>query len=292
MWPISKRAHTWATNISSPMPRKELPGKGGLLPCLLALFLLLGGDALPAPEEAMGKPLPDVVESLRLQLAEARELAAQLKEEAAQAAKTAGERERELAELRGQYATLLLETDRLAKDLVRQDLEAAHLIREAEGEKNQEPDAVLMLNAMAECRRLLQEAQEAWERYQKASMAALEAAQASEALRDSLEKQGGELEGRMAEAREALGLATLPQLVASSGSTAVLQIDQAAQLVLLDQGSLHGLREGQVLYLSRNGESLVRLKVAIVRPLRAVAIPIAGKLEALAPGTLLRRETP
>ncbi|MGN0867033.1 MAG: hypothetical protein ACI4SG_05095 [Oligosphaeraceae bacterium] len=266
--------------------RRTSPG----LPLLLAL-LLLPGMASPIPLRGQDAP-GEAVQDLRLQLAESRELNAQLREENAQLRRQAREQEKELADLRREYATLLLETDRLAGQLARQDLAAAHLVREAESDSPGEPDALLMLAAMGECRRLLQDLQKAWERQQEAMDAALEATQASKALRLPLERQREELRNGWEETLKALGLATLPRLQASAGSAAVLQIDQATQLVLLDQGSLHGLREGQVLLFQREGQSLARLKIALVRPLRAVAFPLEGKLDQLAPGTLLRRETP
>ncbi len=290
MWPICEKEPIWGMNISStmtrPRTRPRLPG----LPLLLALLLLPGVASLPLLQ---GEEAPsDVAQNLSIQLAESRELNAQLREEVEQLRQQGRERERELAELRREYATLLLETDRLAGQLARQDLAAAHLIREGEKDAPEEPDALLMLSALGECRRLLQELQKAWERHQEAVDAALEATQASQALRIPLERQREELQAHWEKALKALGLATLPQLQASTGSTAVLQIDQATQLVLLDQGSLHGLREGQSLLFQREGHPLIRLKIALVRPLRAVAFPLEGKVEQLAPGTLLRRETP
>ena len=276
-------------SISLPMTnRRSLP-----LAALAFLLAFLPWAGQGTGHTAWGQEAPpEAVQNLRLQLAEIRELNAQLREESDQLRRQGQEQEKELEELRRAYATLLLETDRLAARLAKQDLAAAHLIREAEKDTAEEPDALMMLSAMGECRRLLQELQKAWERQQEAMDAALEATQASQALRLPLERQQEELRKKWEETLKALGLATLPQLQASTGSAAILQIDQATQLILLDQGTLHGLREGQILLFQREGQTLARLKIALVRPLRAVAFLQEGKLDQLAPGTLLRREAP
>lgn len=251
---------------------------------LLALLLAWG---LSAQEEAV--PVP--AEVLRIRLEESRQALAQCQAERQQLQETLELREQELAGLRRDYATILMDSDRLARTLVAQDLKAAHLLREAENGQAEAPDAVEMLAVLGDCRRLLLGLQEAWNKNRDAASAALEAAQASQTLRDQVGDGAEEVRKRLEECLAVVGLAAQVQALAV-GSSAVLQVEPGPRLVLLDQGRLHGLREGSLLQWKRGGETLATLEVVLVRPTRAVAIPKEGDIRNLPPGTLLHRVAP
>lgn len=251
-------------------------------PILLALLLAwtLCAQEDPAPAEV-----------LRIRLEESRQALAQCQAERQQLQETLKLREQELAGLRRDYASVLMDSDRLARTLVAQDLKAAHLLREAGSAQAQAPDAVGMLAVLGDCRRLLLELQEAWSKNRDAASAALEAAQASQVLRDQVGDGAEEVRKRLEKCLAAVGLAAQGQILAI-GSSAVLQVDPGTRLVLLDQGSLHGLREGSLLQWKRGGETLATLEVVLVRPARAVAVPKEGDIRALPPGALLHRVAP
>ncbi len=252
-------------------------------PVILLAFLL--SWSLCAQEEAAP------AEVLRMQLEESRQALAQCQTERQQLQETLKLREQELAGLRRDYATILMDSDRLARSLVAQDLKAAHLLREAENAQSEAPDAVEMLAVLADCRRLLLELQETCNKNRDAASAALEAAQASQPLKDKVQDSAQEVRKQLEECLAVVGLASQDQDLAI-GSCAVLQVDPETQLALLDQGSLHGLREGSLLQWKRGEETLATLEVVLVHPTRAAAVPKDGDIRTLPPGTLLHRITP
>lgn len=252
-------------------------------PVILLAFLLAWG--LRAQDAAAP------AEVLRMQLEESRQALAQCQAERQQLQETLALQEQELAGLRRDYATILMDSDRLARSLAAQDLKAAHLLREADNAQDESPDAVEMLAVLGDCRRLLLDLQETCKKNRDAASAALEAAQASQPLKDKVQDSAEEVRKQLEQCLGVVGLAAQGQALAI-GSCAVLQVDPETQLALLDQGSLHGLREGSLLQWKRGEETLATLEVVLVRPTRAAAIPKDGKIQTLPPGTLLHRVAP
>jgi hypothetical protein len=66
----------------------------------------------------------------------------------------------------------------------------------------------------------------------------------------------------------------------------VIAVDDKLQTVVLDVGYANGVRCGLLLW-SGKGDA-VRLKVIETRPFISAAVVVKGKLEDLAPGTVVR----
>ncbi len=230
------------------------------------------------------------VESLRQRLTEARELHVQFQEEKLQLEREKASLERELASLRKQYATLLLENDKNAQFQTELDLAAIHLIKGAENGELGEGDAARMVELLGHCLARLREVEKIGAALEDTIVAALDASGASQALREPVEKSLAAFRESLEAALSEIGLASTPDAEASSGSCAILRLDNVTQIAILDQGSLHGIRLGQEFTLRRDGQVLARLKVVQLRPRHAAAALTSGDFQSLAYGALLHKE--
>ena len=87
-----------------------------------------------------------------------------------------------------------------------------------------------------------------------------------------------------------MDLATADVATVVTGSCAILRLDAAAQLVILDQGTLQGIRVNQELTLQQEEAIVARLKVVVARPFHAAAVVVEGDFQTLTVGALLHRE--
>ncbi len=251
------------------------------LPILVVLILCLG----------WGNAVADELEELRLQLMEAKELVAQVREEAALAERERQEKERQIVELRSRYASLLMATDQALENWSRMELSAAHLVRNAEGEETESNnEAALMLEVLGVCRRRLSELANRMTVHQETLRAILEAANASEVIRSQAEQSLENLSTALEECLVPMDLATAEVATVVTGSCAILRLDAAAQLVILDQGTLQGIRVNQELTLQQEEVIVARLKVVVARPFHAAAVVVEGDFQTLTVGALLHRE--
>ncbi|MCQ2397417.1 MAG: hypothetical protein MJ106_06955 [Lentisphaeria bacterium] len=234
--------------------------------------------------------LPTDVEMLRQELTEAREVAAMRGEENERLAAEKAVLEKELAEMRSRYASLLLETDQLVKKSMEVDLEAAALVRGDDKKDDGIVEAGKMLEILGFCRKKISEFASALNGHRETMNAIMDAIQASEATREQASKSLLALEKKLDECLEILELSTNQGMFANSESCAVLRLDTATQIAIIDQGSLHGIRQGQNLVMERENVSVATLKTVIVRPRYSAAILTEGDFNALACGALLHKK--
>lgn len=249
---------------------------------IIGLLLLFAGVCVA--------DVPVDVEVLRQELTEAREVAAMRAEENERLTAEKAELERELSEMRRRYASLLLATDQTSLKAMEIDLEAAALVRGAD-EKPSEgvSETGRMLEILAHCRRKVAELSGAMGTHRETIGAILDAAKASNALREQANKSLDATAGSLDDCLETLELATNRELLQTSGSCAVLRLDPATNLAILDQGSLHGIRTGQEFGFQRDNEMAARLKAVVVRPRFTAAILTEGDFNSLAYGVLLKK---
>ena len=233
----------------------------------------------------------DAVSELRQQLLEARVALESFQERSRDLENQLAEKDAELEHLRSRYAELLVSTDQATDELARLEISAAHLIGQAEnpGGKN-DGAAVELLDALALVQRRLLELSDALQRHEKSITAVLDACQPSQPLRQTVEAGLGELTEKMSAVLQPVTLATTPHQVSDQLSAALLRLDSQTHIAVIDQGFLNGVRVGMTFALTREGATLVRLKVIESRALCSAVMLVQGDFRSLAPGMLLQRE--
>lgn len=230
------------------------------------------------------------VEILRQELTEAREVSAMRREDISRLEGENASLERELDEIRRRYASLLIATDQSAVKAMELDLEASALVRGTEGNADVVSDTRNMLEILGFCRRKISELETAMTAHRENINAILDAIQASDATRDQAAKTLTALKASLDECLEILELSTSQEMIVKSASCAVVKLDATTQIAILDQGSIHGVRQGQELTMQRDGEVVARMKIIIVRPRNSAAVLTEGDFNLLACGALLRKE--
>lgn len=230
------------------------------------------------------------VEILRQELTESREVQTQLREEAERLGADNAALQKELLELRKRYADILLASDELSGKLVATDLAAAQLLRKENDVDLEKSEGARMLEILGYCRGRLQEMGDEMEKHRETVLAALEASQASSAIRQQTEKSLDGVEQRLELCLKPMELATDKTLATTAGSCAILKLDAPTQVVILDQGTLHGLKLGDEFTFQRDNEIAATIKIIAVRPAFAAAILTGGEFNALVYGALLHKK--
>ena len=229
----------------------------------------------------------DAVSELREQLLETRVVLDGFQERIRELEQQLSEKDAELERLRSRYAELLVSTDQATDELARLEISAAHLIGQAENPGGTNIEA---LDTLALVQRRLLELSDTLQRHEKSIAAVLDACQPSQSLRQTVEDGLDELDGKMAAVLQPVTLATAPHEVSGQLSAALLRLDSQTRIAVIDQGFLNGVRVGMTFALTRDGATLVRLKVIESRALCSAVMLVQGDFRSLAPGMLLHRE--
>lgn len=225
--------------------------------------------------------------SLQVQLKEVEMLAESLREENRSLQQAMAAKERELDELRSKYAELILGTDRQISEIAALQLSAAHLVLGAAGDSTgEQTQAAELMDTLALARRKGQLLLETVERHVEKVQAVVETLAPSQAVRKEVDGNLTELRERAQECVAPLML--LDAAATTTSSCSILKSDAATGIVILDRGTLHGVRSGAQFILQRGDKVAARLKVIESRPLHSAAMIVAGEKAAAVPGTLLK----
>jgi len=207
----------------------------------------------------------------------------------------------EYAKLRSQYADLYIKTYKAVKRLRELELRAANLIQSGDGALNaaqtdkSTEDADGTGNEVLEALELILsrqvELQDTLREFTACLNATMDIVQPSEAVKAELDK-------RLEKLRAAVENSTRPLTISSrkDGGTIrscnILSIDEEHGLVIIDKGTIAGMKPGRKLKLeARDGTSEARLVVVDARAEISAAVMLEGELSSLRPGNILQPES-
>ncbi len=196
--------------------------------------------------------------------------------------------ERELEKQRQQYAGLLLKAKQAQDELDAMKARAAVLLldqaKAGDGGGAAEVLAGLAVR-QAEAQKLTQGVRE----FGRCVQMVLDTINAGEALRKEVQAKFAGL------VRTCDRLEALPPLVAGRGGEVgvprecrVLSVNRELGVVVLDAGSSLGMRAGSSWRVMDGEKAAVRLRVVELRPGLSAAVPVEGRLPAIAPGMVVR----
>ena len=189
--------------------------------------------------------------------------------------------------LKSKYAGLYLKTYELLEQLRRMELAGANLIQAGsasvtEMERN---DALEALNlTIGRMTRL----QEAYADFRKVVFSLCEVLQASEAAKGELARHGERMQEAMEAVARPLVMATRRNARGDRLTATVVSVNEEQGLVVLDRGSLAGVRSGRMWFLSgANGVILAKLQTVECRAELCAAVVVEGELARIRPGDVV-----
>ena len=146
--------------------------------------------------------------------------------------------------LRSKYVELYLNSQKVTEELLDLELRAANLLQS----KGSEKDASLNSEALQALELVLSrqvELQDVFLDFQDYLKAMLEVLQPSEAVKDGLLKRNKRLADVIADSMKPLSVAAKRDSQGLSANTAILKVDEELEIVILDKGTLSGVRPGK-----------------------------------------------
>ena len=189
--------------------------------------------------------------------------------------------------LRSKYVELYLNSQKVTEDLLNLELRAANLLQSKDGEKN----ASLNSEALQALELVLSrqvELQDVFLDFQEYLNAMLEVIQPSQAVKDGLLKRNKRLADVIADSMKPLTVVAQRESQGLSANTAILKVDEELEIVILDKGTLSGVRPGKKWRLpGKEGKNEARLVTVDARPEISAAAVVEGNFKALQPGGVL-----
>ena len=190
--------------------------------------------------------------------------------------------------LRSKYVELYLNSQKVMEDLLNLELRAANLLQSKDDGKatNLNSEALQALELVLG-RQV--ELQDAFLDFQEYLNATLEVLQPSQAVKDGLVKRNERLSEAIANSLKPLSVVARKESQSLSANCTILKVDEELEIVILDRGTLSGVRPGKKWRLpGKDGRNEARLVTVDARPEISAASVIEGNFKALQSGLILQ----
>ena len=189
--------------------------------------------------------------------------------------------------LRSRYVELYLTSQKVTEELLNLELRAANLLQSKDGEKasSLNNDALQALELVLRRQVELQDAFTSLQEYLNAIMDML---QPSQAVKEGLEKKSARLSEAIADSIKPLSVVAGREKQALTPNGTILKVDEELEIVILDKGSLTGIRPGKRWRLpGKDGKDEAKLVTVDARPEISAATVVEGSFSALRVGGIL-----
>lgn len=195
---------------------------------------------------------------------------------------------RDYTKLRSKYAELYMETYKAVKNLRSLELTAANLVQKEDGKDSGRDEAIEAMELVLSRQIELQNALKSYQDYLSAAMDVL---QPSEAVKSELDKRGKNLADAVDNCMKPLTSLVLKGGTGEHNSCSVVSINEELELVILDKGTLHGIKTGSKWKLmGLEGETLAKLQTVDARPEISAAVVMEGTLGVIRTGSVLVKD--
>ncbi len=199
---------------------------------------------------------------------------------------------KELDEARARYADLYLDSRDVVERLRGLEMQAAHLLQQRSDEEYTSLLAQV-LEALQTVRDRQIEVEQALKDFEMQIGTLLDVLQPSDAMRREVQERLDTLRGAVERSLNPLSIVARRGSERDSGkSCRVLAVKDELRVVVLDGGSLDGVRPGSGWHASKDGEVIVRLKVLEVRPDISAALVTEGAFGTVVPGMKVEPDRP
>ena len=193
----------------------------------------------------------------------------------------------ELDALRSRYAALYVESHQVLRNLREMEANAARLIQKKQSEDSGKAEVLEALDLMV--RRQLEVRQTLLD-FEKCLSSLLEVLQPSEAVKSELEQRLAELKKSVEKSLE-----TVPQVIfpekGGNGTAQVLSVNRKDEMVILDKGTLNGVRPGKVwCLLNKEGVVAAKVRTVACRQNFCAAVLLEGGMNLFNEGMVLSPE--